>query len=291
MRRYVSPDTYDFFKARKAELKAKYDAWSATYDAWKEANPDKAKILQDGIDGKTPSEAELLAAIPKGSGEAEAGLASFAIQPSTEDVAAAAAALAAPRRRRPVDGKLRGWGWTKALLVLVLTVAFIVTVLSVRSVLDVVRLFVTVPEWIRDHLASEDLAAATAVDRLLSHARQLAETGADMDAVIAEFELEEEEEMARLVAKESEIVDDERVVEEDVDVREEDVVEEEDAALPEISQSLRAMAAEIDTPERVRDYPVSSLDPVAEEFILPTPPKASKHDASERNLAAAFELA
>ena len=119
----------------------------------------------------------------------------------------------------------------------------------------------------------------------------LAETGADMDAVIAEFELEEEEEMARLVAKETEIVDDERVVEEDVHVREEDVVEEEDAALPEISQSLRAMAAEIDTPERVRDYPVSSLDPVAEEFILPTPPKASKHDASERNLAAAFELA
>ena len=46
-----------------------------------------------------------------------------------------------------------------------------------------------------------------------------------MDAVIAEFELEEEEEMARLVAKETEIVDDERVVEEDVDVREEDVVE------------------------------------------------------------------
>merc|ERR1712094_140835 len=29
-------------------------------------------ILQDGIDGKTPSEAELLKAIPKGSGEAEA---------------------------------------------------------------------------------------------------------------------------------------------------------------------------------------------------------------------------
>merc|ERR1712078_638671 len=33
---------------------------------------EQAKILQDGIDGKTPSEAELLKAIPKGSGEAEA---------------------------------------------------------------------------------------------------------------------------------------------------------------------------------------------------------------------------
>ena len=127
----------------------------------------------------------------------------------------------------------------------------------------------------------------------------LAETGADMDAVIAEFELEEEEEMARLIAKEStgEMGDDARV-EEGTEIRDEEEeetvvaeVEAEDVALPEISQSLRATAAEIDTPERVRDYRASSLDPDAEEFILPTPPKASKHDASERNLAAAFELA
>jgi len=134
----------------------------------------------------------------------------------------------------------------------------------------------------------------------------LAETGADMDAVIAEFELEEEEEMARLIAKETtgEMDDGARVEEAPTgEIRDEEEEEEEDGEtnvvaedaedvpLPEISQSLRATAAEIDTPERVRDYRASSLDPDAEEFILPTPPKASKHDASERNLAAAFELA
>jgi len=133
----------------------------------------------------------------------------------------------------------------------------------------------------------------------------LAETGADMDAVIAEFELEEEEEMARLIAKETtgEMDDGARVEEAPTgEIRDEEEEEEEgetnvvaedaaDVPLPEISQSLRATAAEIDTPERVRDYRASSLDPDAEEFILPTPPKASKHDASERNLAAAFELA
>ena len=69
---HVSDDTYKFFADRKAAQKASYDAWQATYKAWQAANPEQAKILQDGIDGKTPSEAELLAAIPKGSGEAEA---------------------------------------------------------------------------------------------------------------------------------------------------------------------------------------------------------------------------
>merc|ERR1719197_1638179 len=69
---HVSDDTYKFFADRKAAQKSQYDAWQATYKAWQAANPDQAKILQDGIDGKTPSEAELLAAIPKGSGEAEA---------------------------------------------------------------------------------------------------------------------------------------------------------------------------------------------------------------------------
>ena len=62
---HVSDDTYKFFADRKAAQKSQYDAWQATYKAWQSANPDQAKILQDGIDGKTPSEAELLKAIPK----------------------------------------------------------------------------------------------------------------------------------------------------------------------------------------------------------------------------------
>merc|ERR1719247_3478977 len=69
---HVSDDTYKFFADRNAAQKSQYDAWQATYKAWQAANPEQAKILRDGIDGKTPSEAELLKAIPKGSGDAEA---------------------------------------------------------------------------------------------------------------------------------------------------------------------------------------------------------------------------
>jgi transketolase len=65
---FVSDDTYKFFADRKATLKAGYEAWEATYDAWKGANPDLAKTLQDGIDGVTPSVAELFAAIPESKG-------------------------------------------------------------------------------------------------------------------------------------------------------------------------------------------------------------------------------
>ena len=53
---------------------------------------------------------------------------------------------------------------------------------------------------------------------------------------------------------------------------------------------MKAMAAEIDTPERFRDFRVSSnLSADADEFILPTPPKAKNR--GERNLQEAFELA
>merc|ERR1712048_145431 len=62
---YVSEETYGFFKAHKAELKTKYDAWQSTLAAWKEANPEKAKLLQDGIDKRMPSVDEMFAAIPE----------------------------------------------------------------------------------------------------------------------------------------------------------------------------------------------------------------------------------
>jgi transketolase len=69
---FVSDDTYAFFANRKKELKGEYDAWQATYKSWQAANPANAKVLQDGIDGVTPSVDELLAAIPKGAGKPEA---------------------------------------------------------------------------------------------------------------------------------------------------------------------------------------------------------------------------
>merc|ERR1719443_237973 len=62
---FVSDETYEFFKAHKAELKKEYDAWQTTFDAWKAANPDKAKVLQDGIDKKMPTVESMLAAIPE----------------------------------------------------------------------------------------------------------------------------------------------------------------------------------------------------------------------------------
>eukprot|EP00968_Pinguiococcus_pyrenoidosus_P022284 scaffold3115_cov234-Pinguiococcus_pyrenoidosus.AAC.5 len=62
---YVSSETREFFETRKAGLKANYDEWQKTYAAWKEANPEKAATLQDGIDMKMPSVDELFAAIPE----------------------------------------------------------------------------------------------------------------------------------------------------------------------------------------------------------------------------------
>lgn len=43
----------------------RYDEWQATYAEWKTANPEKAAMLQDGVDKKTPSVDELMAAIPE----------------------------------------------------------------------------------------------------------------------------------------------------------------------------------------------------------------------------------
>lgn len=43
----------------------RYDEWQTTFAAWKEENPEKAQMLQDGIDKKTPSVDELMAAIPE----------------------------------------------------------------------------------------------------------------------------------------------------------------------------------------------------------------------------------
>jgi hypothetical protein len=115
----------------------------------------------------------------------------------------------------------------------------------------------------------------------------LAESGADIDAIIAEFEAEEEAEIAALVSgdKPHSVVE---TTDADADA-DADAIDDGDITLPEISQSLKEMAAEIETPERLRDYQ-SNLNADAEEFILPTPPKAN-HDRANNNLERAFELA
>lgn len=119
----------------------------------------------------------------------------------------------------------------------------------------------------------------------------LAESGADIDAIIAEFEAEEEAEIAALVSGDKPHSEAE-IEAETADVDDDPIetsIDAGDITLPEISQSLKEMAAEIETPERLRDYQ-SNLNADAEEFILPTPPKAN-HERANNNLERAFELA
>jgi transketolase len=59
---YVSKDVYDYFAEHKKTLLAEYDRWEKTYDAWRAKNPDKAKLLDDGLTRKVPP--DLMSKIP-----------------------------------------------------------------------------------------------------------------------------------------------------------------------------------------------------------------------------------
>jgi len=60
---FVSKDVYDYFAQHKKSLLAEYGRWEKTYDAWRAKNPDKAKLLDDGLARKVP--ADLLSKIPQ----------------------------------------------------------------------------------------------------------------------------------------------------------------------------------------------------------------------------------
>ncbi|KAG0506281.1 MAG: Transketolase [Candidatus Udaeobacter sp.] len=60
---FVSNDVYDYFAQHKKTLLADYDRWEKTYDAWRAKNPDKAKLLDDGLARKVPP--DLLSKIPE----------------------------------------------------------------------------------------------------------------------------------------------------------------------------------------------------------------------------------
>src|SRR6266436_3407749 len=60
---FVSQDVYDYFAQHKKTLLAEYDRWEKTYDAWRAKNPDKAKLLDDGLARKMPP--DLLSKIPE----------------------------------------------------------------------------------------------------------------------------------------------------------------------------------------------------------------------------------
>jgi len=59
---FVSQDVYAYFAEHKKKLLAVYDRWEQTYDAWRKKNPDKAKLIDDGLERKIP--ADLFAKIP-----------------------------------------------------------------------------------------------------------------------------------------------------------------------------------------------------------------------------------
>src|SRR4051812_17475743 len=60
---FVSQDVHDYFAQHKKALLAEYDRWEKTFDAWRAKNPDKAKLLDDGLAGKVPT--DLLSNIPE----------------------------------------------------------------------------------------------------------------------------------------------------------------------------------------------------------------------------------
>ena len=59
---FVSQEVRDYFAAHKKKLLADYDHWEETYGEWRKKNPDKAKMLDDGIERKVP--VDLLSKIP-----------------------------------------------------------------------------------------------------------------------------------------------------------------------------------------------------------------------------------
>src|SRR5438876_7071783 len=59
---FVSQDVYEYFAEHKKKLLADYHRWEETYNAWRKKNPDKAQLLDDGLERKVP--ADLLVKIP-----------------------------------------------------------------------------------------------------------------------------------------------------------------------------------------------------------------------------------
>src|SRR6266513_411272 len=79
---FVSQEVRDYFAEHKKKLLADYDRWEKTYDEWHKKNPEKAKMLDDGIDRKVPP--DLLSKIsefPKDSKLATRKAGSEALQP------------------------------------------------------------------------------------------------------------------------------------------------------------------------------------------------------------------
>jgi len=59
---FVSQEVRHYFAEHKKKLLADYDRWEKVYNEWRQKNPEKAKMLDDGIERKVP--VDLLSKIP-----------------------------------------------------------------------------------------------------------------------------------------------------------------------------------------------------------------------------------
>jgi transketolase len=68
---HVSDDVRAYFEAHKKRLLRAYNRWNKTYGSWREANPEKASLLESA--GSAPSATQLLAKIPPFAPDAKLG--------------------------------------------------------------------------------------------------------------------------------------------------------------------------------------------------------------------------
>jgi transketolase len=59
---YVSKEVQSYFAEHRLELKKGYDAWQETFASWRKANPERARLLDEGLERKVPK--DLLDRIP-----------------------------------------------------------------------------------------------------------------------------------------------------------------------------------------------------------------------------------
>ena len=84
---YVSNETREYFANRKRELKKRYLDWQEKFDAWKSANPELAKLLEQGVRHEVPKDLlSLIPAFPKDSKIATRKADSDVLQPIAEAV-------------------------------------------------------------------------------------------------------------------------------------------------------------------------------------------------------------
>lgn len=62
---FQSDEVKEYFAKKKEQRLATYNDWCKTFEAWKEANPEKAKVLDDAVNRNVPSVEELSALIPE----------------------------------------------------------------------------------------------------------------------------------------------------------------------------------------------------------------------------------